>query len=45
MVMSGLFIADVLSYSSVGRAVRDESVLQAQSVYLLGLGAPHIFSY
>jgi hypothetical protein len=39
MVMSNLFIADVLSYSNVVWH-DDESVLLAQSVYLFGLGAP-----
>jgi hypothetical protein len=44
MVLSGVFIADVLSYSSVGR-YDDESVLLAQSVYLFGLGTPQVFAY
>jgi hypothetical protein len=44
MVLSSLFIANVLSYSSVGRYA-DESVLLAQSAYLFGLGAPHVFAY
>jgi hypothetical protein len=44
MVLSGLFIVDVLSYSSVGR-YNNESVLLAQSVYLFGLGAQQVFAY
>jgi hypothetical protein len=39
MMLSSPFIADVLSYSSVGW-YDDESVLLAQFVYLFGLGAP-----
>ena len=44
MVLSSLFIADVLSYSSVGW-YGDEYVLLAQSVYLFELGAPQVFVY
>jgi hypothetical protein len=40
-VLSNLFIADVLSYSSVGW-YDDESVLLAQSVCLCELGAPQV---
>jgi hypothetical protein len=42
MVLSSLFIADVLSYSNVGW-YHDESVLLAQSVYLFGLGASKFY--
>jgi hypothetical protein len=44
MVLFGLFIADALSNSSLGR-YSDEFVLLAQSVYLFGLGAPQVFVY
>jgi hypothetical protein len=44
MVLPGLFIANVLSYSSVGR-YNNESVLLAQSVCLFKLGAPQVFAY
>jgi hypothetical protein len=44
MVLSSLFIADVLSYSNAGW-YDDESVLLAQSVYLFRLGAPQVFAY
>jgi hypothetical protein len=37
MLLSSLFIADVLSYSNVGW-YGDDSILLAQSVYLFGLG-------
>jgi hypothetical protein len=40
-VLSSLFTADVLSYSSVGW-YGDESVLLAQSVCLCGLGSPQV---
>jgi hypothetical protein len=44
MVLPGLSIADVLSYSSVGW-YGDESVLLAQSVCLFGMGVPWVFAY
>jgi hypothetical protein len=44
MMLSSLFIVDVLFYSSVGW-YNDESVLRAQSVYLFGMGASQIFVY
>jgi hypothetical protein len=44
MVLPGLSIADVLSYSSAGW-YDDESLLLAQSVCLFGLGAPQVFAY
>jgi hypothetical protein len=43
-VLSSLFIADVLSYSSVGW-YGDESVLLAQPVCLCGLGGTTSFAY
>jgi hypothetical protein len=42
MVLSGLSIADILSYSYVGW-YNDESVL-AQSICLFGLEAPQVFA-
>jgi hypothetical protein len=45
MVLSSLFIANVLSYSSVGQ-YDDESVLLVQSVYLFKARGHHkFFSY
>jgi hypothetical protein len=44
MVLSSLFIADVLSYSSVGW-YNDESILLAQSGCLCGLGGTTSFAY
>jgi hypothetical protein len=43
MVLSSLFIVDVLSYLSVGW-YDDEYVLLAQSVCLFGLGEPQYFA-
>jgi hypothetical protein len=43
MVLSSLFITDVLSYSSVGW-YGDESVLLAQPVCLCGLGGTTSFA-
>jgi hypothetical protein len=44
MVLPGLSIVDVLSYSSVGW-YDIESILLAQSICLFGLGAPQVFAY
>jgi hypothetical protein len=44
VVLSSLFITDVLSYTSVGW-YDDESVLLAQSVCLCGLGGTTSFAY
>jgi hypothetical protein len=43
-VLSSLFIADLLSYSSVGR-YGDESLLLAQSICLFGLEGTTSFVY
>jgi hypothetical protein len=44
MVLSSLFITDMLFYSIVGW-YGDESVLLSQIVCLFGLGAPQVFAY
>jgi hypothetical protein len=44
MVLPGLSIADVLSYTCVGW-YDDESVLLAQSICLFRLGAPQVHAY
>jgi hypothetical protein len=44
MVLSSLFIVDVLSYSSLGW-YDDESILLVESACLFGLGAPQVFAH